>query len=84
MSAGLGAAPAAPRPGTPLNPAPGEGPASGTTVSAGAGGGNGGGVVAAFLAAFLGLFGLLWTVHHADSVPTSALVSALEVPGSAG
>jgi len=37
--------------------------------------------MAAFLAAILGLFGLLWTVRRADSVPTSALVSALEVPG---
>jgi hypothetical protein len=61
--------------------APSEGPAAGAILSPGSGGTNGGGGAAAFLAAYLRQYGLMWTVRNADSVPTSALVSVLEVPG---
>jgi len=60
---------------------PVDGPAANPSAGAGGSGGTSGGAVAAFLSAYLSPTGLLWAVVTSERVPSSALVSAIEVPG---
>jgi hypothetical protein len=61
--------------------APVDGPTASASAGPGSSGASGGGAVAAFLTAYLSASGLLWAVVNFGRVPSSALISAIEVPG---